>query len=254
MILSEQIREIVWHEIGHLCLDIILVKKIKSKKLKITELQIHHLNVIDGPKWGGHVEVLPGPSYIEVVKDINYFGLKLLTLYSGCLFQNLYHKKILKNDYEIKNCFCLREGCIGRKDWSDYNSLVSEFTAYCDKKNSIRGNKEIFQFFESYPKSLKFYNFFIKCINKIVLELSDKIELDYINKEKPAKYCYPIKEQELLKLRKKLHWLVCIFIYPQVIIQCYKFKKSYPNIIKAQSIKLGFFQLNLKTKSTWNPH
>lgn len=224
MNLTEEISEIVWHEIGHLCYDMILVNRIKN--IKITEFQIHFDNNIEGKKWGGHIKIHPGPNPFEVISDVNFFGIKLLSLYSGCFFQGIYLKSILKKQFEINDCFCIKSECIGNKDFTDYNSLISKFTSHCDKKMSIRGNIEIFQYLDSFPKSLKYCDFFIKKVNKITSKLVIMIENDFREKGMPSKYIFQLKENELMSLIKKLKFLVFFFLMPQVLILNHKFKQK----------------------------
>ncbi|UGU14251.1 hypothetical protein LS482_11055 [Sinomicrobium kalidii] len=138
MSVLNDIKRIVWHEFGHLCVNSIMVKSVKDIDLNIARLTIHYLNMVDGAKWGGCVQVLPDPGYERAVKNLNYFSLKSISLFSGCLFETLYLNVIQGLDKGIFDCFCNKSNCTGIGDFYTYNSLISELLKQKDREGGSK--------------------------------------------------------------------------------------------------------------------
>lgn len=203
-----EIKKIIWHEIGHLCVDIILIQRISFENFYINELQIFKIPRLSENCWGGQVEILPDIGYERSVQNLDYLTLKLITLTSGCIFETLFSTEFLKEKcLNFENCFGMNHSCKGRGDFNKYNELISRLIADCDKKEGkiIRGNSELVNFIYSYiPKTfleiVQKNKSFLTSVGKEVDKLAQLVKLDFENQNKPDNYCYKINSSELNSL------------------------------------------------------
>ena len=95
----EQIQSILWHEIGHLCVDILLVNEhpeISINKLVITNAEC------EIKQWCGHIDLAPEEllTFDQILKKNSLLYFSLLSLVSGCLFQT----NLGQENFSFKKC------------------------------------------------------------------------------------------------------------------------------------------------------
>lgn len=199
MSLNNQIKRAVWHEVGHVCIDII--KPTHHEDYEVTEFCVKYQQRSDDlPSWGGFVKMLPTIKYLEIPKDPSFMAYSLMSLCGGCIFET----KHLKTD--LNECFSNNMKCLGFGDWHKYKGIVS---ATSDLYPYFRGNKEVFQFIEfDYVKLVQDeilkLTYFFKELEKIVNKISFEIEKDFSSNEKPSPYSFLIDKEELEKLKTEV--------------------------------------------------
>ncbi|MEM7487146.1 MAG: hypothetical protein AAF348_18215 [Bacteroidota bacterium] len=195
MSLNDEIKRTVWHEMGHLCIDII--KPIHYKDYAVREFCIKYLQRSDDlPSWGGFVKMLPTIKYLEIPKDSSFMAYSLMSLCGGCIFETRH----LGGD--LKDCFGHDLKCVGSGDWHAYKGIVSTSSRL---HPYFRGNKEVFQFIEfDYVKLIQEeilkLNYFFDALEKMANQISSEIEKDFSSKEKPSPYSFLIDNEKLEKL------------------------------------------------------
>lgn len=205
---SENIESILWHEIGHLVIDILLVDK--HPDLSIKELVIRNYDC-QNINWCGWVKLEPEASlaYDEVVKNNSLIAFKFLSLYSGCLLQSLHAPDKVK----VSDCFAFKQTAIGKGDHDQSSKLMSELI----KNNEVlRGNMKFFKtHYSIINDKLKAVFLANDCLKKhlspIINAETKKILDDIKANNDVAKYNYKYKDSTLLGLTKTVN---------QVIIEC----------------------------------
>jgi hypothetical protein len=215
----ENIKRIFWHELGHLCVDIIKEKRIPE--LYINNLNISYSNEMGLPfKWTGYVEALPKLPYLEIAKEDNKFAYSLIGLVSGCVFETIYFHNFLKeNDKNFKDCFCMKGDCIGNGDWSSLNQILSKFRGLYPK---TRGNVGLFEFLEegfliTYSEVVEKMEDFFIALKEIVDFESKSIFDNFQASGSPASYSHNISGKPLKKLTDKLRPLVYEYGFVEVV-------------------------------------
>ncbi|GMN07488.1 hypothetical protein MTsPCn5_28770 [Croceitalea sp. MTPC5] len=195
MSLYEEIKRAVWHEMGHLCIDII--KPTHHIDYAVKEFCIKYRQRRDDlPSWGGFVKMLPSIKYLEIPKDSSFMAYSLMSLCGGCIFETRH----LGGD--LKDCFGQDLKSVGSGDWRAYKGIVSTSSRI---HPYFRGNKEVFQFIEfDYVKLVQDeilkLTYFFKELEKIVNKISSEIEKDFSSKGKPSPYSLLIDNEKLEKL------------------------------------------------------
>jgi hypothetical protein len=198
----ENIKKIFWHELGHLCADIVRVKKVD--KLRISEVKISWVKKYD---WSGHVESLPEQVWSDIVKNNNKFTYSLLSLLSGCVFQTIYEQVFLgREETRFEDCFCIESNCLGNGDWMNYNQILSEFRI--TYPNS-RGDFNLMNFLEKEVieiyriEVLKMKEFFNSL--KGIVDIQAQIIFDDLKKKgSPDIYSYCFRNEQLEELIEKV--------------------------------------------------
>jgi hypothetical protein len=124
MSISEDIKRILWHEMGHLCVDIL--KKEDHNQLEVNLLNLsftdHHDDLF---KWSGYVEILPSLPFIDIPKNHSLMAYSLISLGAGCIFETIYFNEI-KGDESMKfeDSFSFNKESIGNGDWRNYEEIM----------------------------------------------------------------------------------------------------------------------------------
>jgi hypothetical protein len=195
----ENIKKIFWHELGHLCVDIVRAEKIEG--VIVSKVKVSWDKEF---KWKGHVETLPEHEWYEIIKDNNKFTYPLMSLLSGCVFQTSYEQFFLdKNEIRFEDCFC-KEG-IGTYDYMDLNSFVLAFINH----NKVNGTTKLAYFLLN--EVAQYYgNEVLKKVDlfhslKEVVDIQAQIIFDDFHKKgRPDCYSYYIRNQELKDLIEKI--------------------------------------------------
>jgi hypothetical protein len=215
----ENIKRIFWHELGHLCVDIIKVEKIAG--LYINNLNISYRNDTGLPfKWTGYVEALPELPYLEIPKEESKFAYSLIGLVSGCVFETIYFHNFLKeNNKNFKDCFCMKGDCIGNGDWRFFNEVLTSFRELYPK---TRGDKDLFEFLEEkfiniYFNAVEKMKSFFNALKEIVDFQSQIIFDDFQAKGSPESYSFNILDEQLKELIDILRPLVYDYGFVEVL-------------------------------------
>jgi len=125
MEIRTDLERLLWHETGHLCVDLIEIED--SPDFLVDDLWAnYHAIAISKHKWEGGVRMLPSIQYDVLLQDDDKTSFALLGLISGCVFQTLYLKEFLKDaDVGFEDCFCMQQKCGGRGDIMSFLGITS---------------------------------------------------------------------------------------------------------------------------------
>ncbi len=229
---KENIKRILWHEVGHLCARVVI--KENHEGTEITHLNIGHINIIDDKafNWNGEVAFNP-PTIIE---NDSIIALSLISLISGCIFETTYFNEIINDKREINDCFSSNKYHLGNKDHYDYYDIISQIL----DKYSFRGKKDVVDFlcnfFKEVSKSLILKKEFIEELDVIIDEEAETINQDFeLPREESFEFIY--EGDNLKNLIEKVKEVMEKYNYSEsinnlkdiFITQLEVFKKKYPN-------------------------
>jgi hypothetical protein len=215
----ENIKRIFWHELGHLCVDIIKVEKIDG--LYINKLNISHNNDRGLPfNWTGFVEALPEMLYEEIPKEDLKFSYSLMGLVSGCIYETIYFQFFSNENHRtFEDCFCMKGDCIGNGDWRFFHEVLTSFRGIYPK---TRGNIDLFEFLEE--KFIKIYlaevtkmKDFFNALKEIVNFQSQIIFDDFHATARTDDYSFDISNEILTELIDRVKPLVYEYGFVEVL-------------------------------------
>ncbi len=153
MDIKVDLERVIWHEIGHLCMDIILCSK--NSEFEIYKIEFNYNSIANGRKWGGVIGCknpkIPSVNDLLVCNNLELFCLKFLNLYSGCIFELNYLNDFHNQSLNINDLFAIDPSKSGTSDYQSLRDLNNEFSKYykIDKKefdfNYVKMIKNIFE-------------------------------------------------------------------------------------------------------------
>jgi len=197
------IRKIFYHEIGHLCVDIMKIDIVNDAYLNNLNISyISNANQNESLNWCGYVEVLPEYPYSNIPKDLHVFSSFLLSLVSGCIFQTTLNNIYLQKNDDFRDCFGRGNNCLGVKDFHDYNRIVSEFLKI---NEDSRGNRKLLQFMygdiiDIFYKELISKKSFINELILITEDYIKAIDEAFRKHDSSNTFSYDIKNEQLSQL------------------------------------------------------
>lgn len=191
------LKRVLWHELGHFCIDLLNLKH------RIAGFRVSYHNKAIGNSWGGGVKVEPPIIFDEIIEDIEKVSLEIVSLISGCMFQTIFMNKYLNQNVQLKNdCFALYDRCAGKDDYHKFLILTSKlFTKYERKKELVSYSKV--DIFEDYFELLNENQEFLEEMNKLIDEISNKINQEFQESGYNCdfQYCFNFEELESLEVR-----------------------------------------------------
>lgn len=196
------LKRVLWHEIGHFCIDVIDLEA--DNKFSIDEFWVsYHSNAISEHKWGGGVRTIPSIKLDELVEDIDKISFSFISLISGCIFQTFFLKELMQLNIDFKDCFCVQENCAGKSDMKLFHSIAS-------KQRSKYGRKDLFikfseiEIIDIYYKIIIEEPVFIENINKLINSLSNKIYNTYQHSKNNDEFSYYLSKKEIFNLKEDI--------------------------------------------------
>ena len=198
----EEIKSILWHEIGHLLIDLLLVNY--HSDISISKLVIRNYDC-ENIKWCGYVDLTPSEKleYNEVVKSDSLSAFKFFSLVSGCLFQS----EFATIELDFKDCFAFKSTAIGKGDHDQFYQIPFKLReAYDvseeDKKKFYQKLDEIV--LQEYPKEILKLERFIKEMHNFIAYLGKVIITDFNGNSNKDEYSFIIQDEFLDKISEKL--------------------------------------------------
>lgn len=222
MSVSEDIKRILWHEMGHLCVDLI---KIESHNyLSINQVALGHQNYVgDQFNWNGYVEMQPAIPFEDIPNDFSVLAYSLISLQAGCIFEMIFFKKILKDSStNFEDCFSIKKDALGNGDRRSYSEILS---AILKTNPEFRGKKDVLKFIEKefvHKVKDRFFGLddFIKKLDVLVNKEVIKIEGNYNENKDRGDYSYNYTDDELIGLSKNV----------KVVIDEFQFRENLKEI------------------------
>lgn len=188
------LKKIIWHEIGHFCIEIINSKPIIELKIEKNYDSV----------WLGVLKNKNIIKIVDLIEDIDQAIFEILSLVSGCVFQIIYLKKYEKKEISfLKDCFNLKDH--GSDDYNKFHTINNKLKeSYSVKKYSLN------YIDDEYIKLIIENCSFIEKINKISNNLNDKILKDFNKKQMlgDINYSFVLKDEELNSLKKNLEKII----------------------------------------------
>lgn len=202
MEITNDLKRILWHEIGHFCID--LLDSASNPDFQIDSFVVsYHENAISYHKWAGRVKTLPGLKFGELIKDNDKTSFAILSLISGCSFQTIFLKEFLKCNIIFCRCFCKQDKCVGQDDNYKFYDILSRL------RNKYIENERLMKFlelelFDAFYSLIVKNQEFLNKINELVIIFSDKIFDVYQQSGNKDEFHYPFDENELQILKEEV--------------------------------------------------
>lgn len=118
------ISDVVWHEMGHFCLDVLLIKNNSNYEISTFKYEYNSKrNVLKGCVTCGCEEIKSNKDLINK-GDLNDLSFKILSVLAGSVFESIHNKKFCNNDLTPKEI--LSKGS-AISDANEFNSIIKEF-------------------------------------------------------------------------------------------------------------------------------
>jgi hypothetical protein len=204
MDIRTDLERVLWHEIGHLCIDLLEVEG--SADYWVDDLWVsYHKIAISEHKWGGGVKMLPSIKFEVVTQDDDKTSSALLGFISGCVFQTLFLKDFVEMaDIVFEDCFCLQQKCAGNGDIRSFLGLGSLIR----KKHGL--NKSFILFSERelhhiYYGIIAENKEFVGTLHSLISRFTTIIYSLYEQSEHKDEFKYSFKENGLDTLKEEVY-------------------------------------------------
>lgn len=119
------LQRVIWHELGHLCVDMLINEKFPQYVVSEFNLK-YHANAYPPYKWGGSIVLHPSIQPEIYIEDSELVSLCLIGCLAGCVYQTVFFNRIIKNELiKFEHCFSLDRGSGGLHDCRSYNNIQS---------------------------------------------------------------------------------------------------------------------------------
>ena|SRR5690606_31097798 len=195
----EDLKRVLWHELGHLCIGILFCEKNETyfnSSLEVSYFELAH-------KWGGKVSKNKIDKSKDLIQDIDNALLAIIDLGMGCVFQTLYINEILNKEESLSKCLCYQSGCPGADDIQKMGFIVVLL-----RENYVRKNISLLDFFNKCYELICGNKMFIKSIMNLVEKYSDFIIEEYNKQGKSREFKYIISDKELDELEEEVKTII----------------------------------------------
>lgn len=205
MEITIDLQRILWHELGHFCVDLLDTEA--NSNFSINSFKVSYYSIAISDKWGGSVTVLPSVKFEVLIEDLDKTSFAILNLISGCIFQTIFLKEIIESKVSFKDCFSLKDGCAGKSDCLSFHQITSRI------RNRYGRNEKFIQFSEAQLFNI-YYNLvvenlnFLKRTNELVTFYKDKIFKAYEQSENKDEFHYSLNVEELESLKKEFYQII----------------------------------------------
>lgn len=203
MEISIDLQRILWHELGHFCVDLIDNEKDENFSISAFWVSYHKIAISDH-KWGGGVKVIPSTKFEVLVEDIDKTSFSILNVISGCIFQTIFLKEIIKIETSNNDCFCPQDKCAGKQDFFTFHRITSQIRKRYGYNSEFVGFSEI-ELFDIYYKLIIENKLFVESINELISCYVKKIFNTYEISENKEEFYYYFESDEIELLKKEIY-------------------------------------------------
>ncbi|PAM96354.1 hypothetical protein B4N84_02720 [Flavobacterium sp. IR1] len=204
MEIKYDLERVLWHEIGHLCIDLIEIEG--SPDFFVDDFWVsYHKIAISEHKWGGGVKMLPSIKFEVLLQDDDKTSFALLGLISGCVFQTLFLKNFLKAaDTSFEDCFCVQQKCAGNGDIRSFLGI----TSLIRKKYGL--SKDFTQFSDRDLQHI-YYDIIVKnqeflgALHSLISRYTAIVYTVYEESENKDEFKYSFKKNDLDSLKQEVY-------------------------------------------------
>lgn len=123
---STDLLRVLWHELGHFCIEIIATDENKDYQIDRFYVSFHEAAISD-EKWGGAIRTMPITKFDELINDPHKTAYAYISLISGCIFQTIFYNEIDEKELNFNSCFGLSKNCAGLGDLRKFNEIFSMY-------------------------------------------------------------------------------------------------------------------------------
>lgn len=199
-LIENTIRELIWHEFGHFCLDLIKIKNNPNFKITSFKFEFNKANSY----W--RCSVTCKNPYItsnkEIVENLNRNELcfDIISIIAGSVFESVYRRKFYNQYYCPRKILNVGSA---RNDMQSINNILSELG------NGILNTKIrdfilsniLDEFFDIIFKNDSFFDKAIEILEPIELKIISEFNIMF-------DYLYILKESEIISLSNQLENLI----------------------------------------------
>ncbi|MFD2910191.1 hypothetical protein ACFSX9_15785 [Flavobacterium ardleyense] len=215
MEITIDLQRILWHELGHFCIDLIDTKRDENFSIDAFWVSYHKVAISDH-KWGGGVKVIPSIKYEVLVEDIDKTSFSILNVISGCIFQTVFIKEIIKNEISTKDCFCPQGRCAGQQDFFTFHGITSKIRNRYGLSRELIYFSEI-ELFDIYYNLIIENKLFIENISELITYYANKIFKKYEQSDNKDEFFYYFNFDEIQLLRKEVYDILVITSFENTI-------------------------------------
>ena len=202
------LERVLWHEIGHFCIDLVDTKRSESFSISAFWVCYRKIAITDH-KWGGGVETIPSIKHNVLVEDIEKTSFSILNLISGCIFQTIFIKEILKNEISTNDCFCPKGKCAGQQDFYQFSGITAQI------RKKYGSNREFIDFievelFDIYYELVLKNGLFIDNIRALIIVYANKVFNKYEQSDNQDEFFYNFDSDEIELLKNEIHNILVI--------------------------------------------
>lgn len=198
MTFENELQKVLWHELGHLCID--LIEYDTNSNFKINFFSVQYNPNATFVKWGGSVNSVytndEDNKYYNLIKDLNRTSLFILNKFSGCVFETIFKNNFLNENTDFENCF--KSGLA--------SGAGNDYATFCDfSKNYLKCSININKLNNEFVNYLSEDTDFIQKMNDLTIEYKNIILEDYNAKKESffKPYEFKIDGKYLQTLTKK---------------------------------------------------
>ncbi|MGH2664844.1 hypothetical protein [Flavobacterium sp.] len=192
---SEDLLRVLWHEVGHFCVD--LLESEANPDFVVDDFWVmYNENAISKHKWGGGVRMMPSVKWNVLVEDLDKTSFSMLGSISGCVFETVFLNEFLQKNVRFEDCFNNKEGCAGQGDFMSFFMMGSELRKKYGRNPDFIKFSET-ELFDIYYKQLITNKAFLEQLNEIVVKRRDKILADYKDSDNKKEYSHHLIKDDL---------------------------------------------------------
>lgn len=197
----EDLKRVLWHELGHLCIGILFCKK--NETYFNSSLEVSYFELALKHKWGGKVSKNITVPSKDLVQDLDNALLAIIDLGMGCVFQTLYINEILNKEEGLLKCLCYKSDCPGADDIQKMGFIVVLL-----RENYVRKNISLLDFFNKCYELICDNKMFVKSIVNLVDKYSNLIIKEFNKQGKSREFKYIISDKELDELEEEVKTII----------------------------------------------
>ena len=197
------LQRILWHEIGHFCVDLLDIET--NDNFSIDGFRVsYYETAISEHKWSGSVKTIPSINSNVLIENKNKTSFAILNLISGCMFQTVFLKEILNFKVVFEDCFCSKGRCAGLNDNHRFLNISSNLRNKHGRNEDFEKFTKI-ELLDNYYKIIVENRKFLEEMNNLIIVSRDKIFEVYQQSKNKSEFHYNFTNNEIEILKKEVY-------------------------------------------------
>lgn len=214
---SEDLQRVLWHEFGHLCVD--LLESEANLNFLVDDFFVrYNVYAISNHKWGGGVRMVPSVKFSVLVEDLDKTSFSLLSFTSGCVFETVFRNEFLQNKVFFEDCFSNKSGCAGNGDFMNFFTTSSELRKRYGRNQDFIKFSET-ELFDIYYNKIIANKAFLEQLNELVIKNRNVILEDYDKSDNKNDFFYYFSKEDLEILKIQVIEIMSKTLFNEVILE-----------------------------------